>query len=644
MLKHADGKKKYERSDNVIPDFEYLFDEEAPRPERKGKKHGAVGLFYRRLLKKNAGGFIASLFMFILKNLPVWIMPIITADIIDQATMPMSDAVIRRIVIDSVILAVVLLQNIPTHVIYSHITDKMLRKTGAGIRGTVIRKLQHLSITYHKEIETGRIQSKFLKDVESVDALNLNMMKILLPNIIVALVAIGISLYNSLTVTLFFLLVIPVNVLLTQVFRRKMRRKNHQYRVENEAVSAKFSSMLGMLAVTKAHGLEDEEIEQCERTIRRLTAKGLEVDKTNSYFGSATWVVANILSGACLIACAFLALKGIISPGDIVLYQSMFTTINSSVQTVVNVLPTFTTGFEAVNSLSEIMLSKDVESSIGKKKLPAVEGNVCFDHVSYKYPDGASWVVEDFSLDVHKGECIAVVGASGSGKSTLMNLIIGFLQPTKGHLYIDGTDITDLSLSDYRHSISVVPQNSLLFSGTILENITYGMETFDRKDVERVAELANLNEFLKDMPNGLDSFIGEQGGKLSGGQKQRITIARALIRDPKILILDEATSALDNISEYHVQKAIASLIKDRTTFIVAHRLSTIRDADRIVVMEAGKCVEIGSYQELMAKKGKFFELKNLNDMSYKQAESALNDEGAETQENPETSAGESSVG
>ena len=212
------------------------------------------------------------------------------------------------------------------------------------------------------------------------------------------------------------------------------------------------------------------------------------------------------------------ALKGLISPGDIVLYQSMFTSINGAVQTIVNVLPTFSTGFEAISSLSEIMLSKDVEDSVGKKKLTSVEGNVRFDHVCYAYPNGTSNVVDDVTLDVKKGECIAVVGASGSGKSTLMNLIIGFLRPTKGTLTIDGDDITQLSLPDYRHFISVVPQNSILFSGTIRENIVYGMDKVDEATVERAAEMANLNEFVKDLPQGLDTFVGEQGGKLSGGK------------------------------------------------------------------------------------------------------------------------------
>ena len=204
-----------------------------------------------------------------------------------------------------------------------------------------------------------------------------------------------------------------------------------------------------------------------------------------------------------------------------------------------------------------------------------------------------------------------------------MNLIIGFLIPEKGDLFIDGKSIKDFNLSEYRHHISVVPQNSILFAGTIKDNITYGLTHYKEEDLNRVVEMANLNEFINDLPNGLDTDIGEHGDKLSGGQRQRITIARALIRNPKILILDEATSALDNISEYHVQKAISSSIRGRTTFIVAHRLSTIRDADRIVVMDQGVAVESGTFEELMEKKGKFYELKCLNDLNLKQAQDGL---------------------
>jgi len=318
-----------------------------------------------------------------------------------------------------------------------------------------------------------------------------------------------------------------------------------------------------------------------------------------------------------------MALMGKISIGDVVLYQSLFATINGYVTSFVNYMPSFTSGMESVRSISEIMISDDIEDNTGKASIHSIEGNVEFKDVSYRYPDGDVDVVQHLNLKVAPGECIAVVGPSGSGKSTIMNMIIGFLRPTSGELLIDGNSIQDISLRDYRQNISVVPQNSILFSGSIRQNITYGLSKYSEEELQKVLEMAYINEFLGELPQGLDTNIGEHGGKLSGGQKQRITIARALIRNPRILILDEATSALDNISEYHVQKAISSLIKDRTTFIVAHRLSTIRNADRILVMENGVNVEVGTYEELIAKQGKFYQLKNMSDITYREMETGL---------------------
>ena len=611
--------KKHQAVDDVS-EYEHLFQE----TEVKGVKKNH---FLGRVLKKNFWKLFWCNIVYIIKASPLWVISIVTANVINVVTAYLqgktaSDVTVRTIVINAIVLAVLVLQNIPTHTLQARMASKICRDNSANTRSAVVRKLQRLSITYHKEMETGRVQSKFLRDVENMDGLVSSVINTLMPAIISVIISVSISIFKSGTVTLFFLVVIPINVLLGRLFRKKVRQNSHLLRKDSEVVANRLSTMIEMLTVTKAHGLEEKEYQAFKEDINRLKKSGESLDLTNAYFGSSAWVVSSLLSGVCLIFCAFLAYRGQIGVGDIVLYQSLFSSINGNVSTLINMLPQMASGMESVKSISELMNAGDVEET-HSGEITAMRGEVKFDHVSYSYPQTDQHVIHDFSLDVSPGECIAVVGSSGSGKSTLMNMIIGFLKPASGTLSIDGTSITELDLAKYRHNISVVPQNSILFSGTIRENITYGLDKYTEEDLARVLEIANINEFLDDLPNGIDTQIGEHGGRLSGGQKQRITIARALIRDPKILILDEATSALDNISEFHVQKAISGLIKGRTTFIVAHRLSTIRDADRIVVLENGVAVEIGTYEELMEKKGKFYELKNLSDISYKQAEEAL---------------------
>lgn len=608
---------------NRIPDYEYLFKEEVDK-RGKSKSH-----FLRKIIKMNIWSLILSSIVYLLEASPVWAMPIISSNVINIATNAIAEGtgvsaeVWRQVAINALVLAVLILQNVPSTMLVWKINSLMLRRTSAGIKGSVVRKLQSLSITYHKDIETGKLQSKFLKDTVEVDNFFRLIVFSFIQGLINAVVSIGIAIYRNWLISLFFLLVIPVNVGLTFLFRRKVSIVNHDFRKENENVSVKLTNMLTMMPVTKAHGLERTEISSVEKSIAQLTGSGIIMDKAYGKFGACSWVTNTLLSAVCLIFCVVLALIGKIQVGDVVLYQSLFSTISSSVSGLIGLFPQLSTGMEALSSVSEIMNAKDVEMNSGKKGIPDINGCVCFDNVSYKYPDADELVVKNFNLDVKSGECIAVVGASGSGKSTIMNLIIGFLVPTEGQVLIDGKSLTELNLSEYRHHLSVVPQNSILFSGTIRENITYGLGNYTEEQLNEVIEKANLKEFVDKLPKGLDTRIGENGDKLSGGQKQRITIARALIRNPRILILDEATSALDNISEYHVQKAISSSIKGRTTFIVAHRLSTIRDADRIVVMERGVAVEIGTYEELMAKRGKFYELKCLNEINLKQAEEGL---------------------
>lgn len=599
--------KNNSQANSPLPDYEPLFNENADEVRKKPVKIliGILGANWIRI--------IISCILYIIKTLGAWLLPIITANIINAVTNPTED-VYKIIAVNAVLLFIIFIQNIPTHMLYSKYTDTMLRNISAGLRNTVVRKLQQLSITYYKEIESGRVQSKFLRDIEAIEFFNNHFVKTVLVAIISIIVSVSISLSKSGTVTVFYALIVPVNVLLIRFFRQKMSSNNFMFRQENETMSANLTTMIEMIPVTKAHGLENEEISRLEANIKKLKEKGFIVDRTNAYFGSIVWVVGQIMSGVCLIFSGFLALKGMISVGDIVVFQSYFNSISGNVQSIVNIYPELSKGLESVRSVSEIVLSDNIEDNRDKIPLRYVHGSLSFENVSYRYPNTDKDTIKDFTLEVNPGECIAFVGASGSGKSTIMNMIIGFLKPTSGVFMVDGKPIEEINLSTYRHHISVVPQNSILFKGSIRDNITYGLVGITEEQVQEVIDKANIREFLPLLPNGIDTIVGEHGDKLSGGQKQRISIARALIRDPSILILDEATSALDNISEHHVQKAISSLLKDRTTFIVAHRLSTIRDADRIVVMDEGKIVEIGTYDELMKKRGHFYELKQLSDI------------------------------
>lgn len=609
---------KRKRNENAIPDYAFLFENTSDKKIDGNKK------IFRKLVKFNRGRILASTLIYFLQASPTWILPIITANVINIAvralgsTNGITDSVWLELGINAAILAFFIILNIPTTVWRWRISSKMLRDTSAGIKSSVVRKLQSLSITYHKDVESGKIQTKFLKDTDTLDAFFSCIIFSVIPAIVGVVVSTAISVYKNGIVALFFLVIIPVNVGVSFAFRKTIRTRYKDYRLKTESMSVKLTNMLGMFAVTKAHGLETTEVSSVERSIKDLHDSGINVDKTVAKFGASAWVVNTILSASCLIFCVSLALLKVIEVGDIVLYQSMFSAISGYVTGLINTLPQISSGVEALNSVAEIMNAKDVEINIGKRHLPSIEGDVEFADVCYKYPNSDQYVVKNLSFKVKAGECIAVVGASGSGKSTIMNLIIGLLTPTSGDVLIDGKSIKDFNLSEYRHNISVVPQNSILFSGTIKENITYGMERYTENEFNKAVETANLNELLKELPLGADTVIGEHGDKLSGGQKQRITIARAMIRNPRILILDEATSALDNISEFYVQKAISASVKGRTTFIVAHRLSTIRDADRIIVMDNGKCVETGTFDELIAKKGKFYQLKSLNDVNQRE--------------------------
>ena len=575
---------------------------------RKHKGHPLkilIGLY-----KGNYNKFFLAVLFFFIKHAPVWVLPIVTANIINDITSGSPDT-IQNIIIQAIIMVVLVVLNVPMNYLYTRYKSLATRYAETGLRKALVRKLQQLSISYHKETQSGRLQSKIMRDVEAVETLSTQMFLSILNIALNIGVALFVTVSKSLIVFLFFLLTTPLAAATMVFFRNIMKKRNTEFRKEMEETSARVMEMVELIPVTRAHALEEEEVTKMSGQLFSVAEKGYKLDVIQALFGSVGWAIFQIFQVICLGFTGFLALKGTVGPGDITLYQSYFATIVSQVSSLMSLIPVIAKGVESVNSIGEVLLEEDIECNDGKEKLDKVDGEFDFANVKFTYNNTDKPVLHELNLHVDKGQTIALVGESGAGKSTILNLVIGFNFVTEGLVTIDGHDMRDIDLRTYRKHLAVVPQTSILFSGTIRDNITYGIDNVDEDTLNRVVDAANLRDLVDSLPDGLDTVVGEHGGKLSGGQRQRVSIARALMRNPKVIVLDEATSALDSISEKLIQEALNNLTKDRTTFIVAHRLSTIKGADRIAVIADGHCVEYGTYEELMALKGEFYQMKSI---------------------------------
>lgn len=554
--------------------------------------------------------FLLSTFFFVIKHAPSLFAALLTANVINGA-MAGGEEGKRQIILNVTIWIGLLAVHLPANWLHNKYKNQVIRKTEAGLRGALVRKLQELSIPYHTQIQSGRLQSKIIRDVEAVETLSsqlfVNLMNIMM-NLVITL---GITAVKNRSVLLFFLLVAPVTAVTVVAFRKRIHSENRAFRREMEETSARVMEMVELVPVTRAHALEKQEVDKIKEQLEETADKGYRLDMVQAHFGAVSWCVFQVFQALCLGFSGYMAWKGSIKIGDVTFYQASFTTVVNQFTGLINLLPILTKGLESVSSIGEVLISDDVEHNEGKRELNQLKGRFTFQNVAFSYKDSNEPVLTGIDLEVKEGETIALVGESGSGKTTILNLLIGFITPVGGRLSIDGMDISEINLRSYRRFISVVPQTPILFTGTVRENITYGLTNVSDEEVNHAVEAANLKSVIAKLPNGLNTMIGEHGANLSGGQRQRISIARAIIRNPRVIILDEATSALDTISEKEIQDALNELIKGRTTFIVAHRLSTVRGADRIVVLDQGKIREEGSYQTLMELKGEFYEMERL---------------------------------
>ncbi|MBD9077546.1 MAG: ABC transporter ATP-binding protein [Clostridium sp.] len=578
------------------------------------QKHGKHSVrvlleFYRGQYHK----FLLSTLFFLLKHSPALLSPLLIANVVN-GVIEGGEAGSRAIFINVGIWLGLLSIHLPANWIHNQLKSRVIRNTEAGLRAALVRKLQELSIPYHTGSQSGRLQSKIMRDVEAVETLSSQLFVNLLNIVMNLVITLSITAVKNRLILVFFILVAPVAAGAVVAFRAKIHRENRSFRQGMEETSARVMEMVEMVPVARAHALEDKEAARISALLEETANRGYRLDMVQAHFGAVSWVVFQVFQVVCLAVSGFMAMSGLIKVGDVTFYQSSFTTVVNQFSALINLLPILTKGLESVSSIGEVLSSDEIEENEGKEELLSLRGEYAFKQVSFSYPGSSKEVLHGLDFTVKQGETIALVGESGSGKTTILNMLIGFILPSGGQLMLDGKDMKGLNLRTYRRFLSVVPQTPVLFTGTVRENITYGLEHVSEEQIAQAVEAANLSEVVKRLPQGLDTMIEEHGANLSGGQRQRISIARALIRNPQVIILDEATSALDSISESEIQEALERLTKGRTTFIVAHRLSTVRGADRILVIGQGRIREQGSYQELMAKKGEFYQMEQLQRM------------------------------
>jgi len=550
------------------------------------------------LCREDRGRLGLGALVFLIKASPTWLLPLVTANVIDVVV---SHQPVRRLWFNCILLLCLLLFNYPGHLFYVRCYSRSIRRVSNSLRFALCRRLQELSIGYHTRVSSGVLQTKVIRDVETIEQMlqqSTDGALSAFSSLAGGLIIISIRTPSFLPV---FILVVPAAALLVMKLRAPLRAQNESFRQEVEQLSSRVIEMTALIPITRGHGLERSAIERVGGTLNRVQNAGLTLDRTNGRFGAIIWIVLNTLGVGCLAGAALVAYYGTfgVTAGDVVMLSAFFSSLTGSLIALLNLAPSISKGLESVRSVGEVLQAPDLESNEGKAEVTETTGAFEFRDVSLTYPDSVRPSVDRFNLTVPAGQTVALVGASGAGKSTVLNLVIGFLRPTGGRIELDGVDMESLDLRTFRRFVSVVPQETILFEGTIRQNVSYGLDDVSDESIIAALRDANALEFVEQLPAGLDTIVGERGARLSGGQKQRLAIARAVIRDPRVLILDEATSALDTRSEALIQDALQRLMRGRTTFVVAHRLSTIRDADRIVVMDGGHVAQIGTHESLL---------------------------------------------
>ena len=490
---------------------------------------------------------------------------------------------------------------------YGHVMGVRMQ---AQMRSDMFRHLEKLPYSFYDNHETGKIMSRMTSDLMDVSELAHHGPE----NLLISSISVIISFVYLSTINIWLTLIIfacvPFLILIASVLRKRMRDAFMESRVSTAQINASLESSISGIRVTKAFTNSDKEEEKFEEGNGMFVNARRKAYKAMGQFHSMTSFITDIFNVIILIAGGLFLYNGAIDFGD---YSAFIVSVNlfiGPVMTLVNFMEQYQTGVTGFERFVEIMDEKPEEDAPGAVDIGVVEGDIELRNVTYRYDD-SNPVLNDLSLRVRKGQTYALVGPSGGGKTTICHLIPHFYDCKDGEIFIDGKELRTVTRASVRRNIGIVQQDIYLFNASIRDNILYGRLDATEEEVVEAAKRANIHDYIMTLENGYETVIGERGVRLSGGQKQRLSIARVFLKNPPILILDEATSALDNTTEILIQQALDELCKGRTTIVVAHRLSTIKNADEIAVISDGRIVEKGNHEQLMANGGTYAELYSL---------------------------------
>ncbi len=560
--------------------------------------------------------FILDMLASVLISLIGMVYPIVTRNMLNDyiPNKIYSSIVIAGIVVLGLYIARMLLRFFVQY--YGHMIGTYMQ---AQMRRDMFDHLEKLPFSFYDDHETGKIMSRMTNDLFEVAELAHHGPE----NLLTCTIMIVLSFTYLCTINPFLTLIIfscvPILVVTSIYYRKKMREAQKERRVSNAVINGALESSISGIRVTKAYTNADKEMEKFEEGNLQFVEACRKMYNAMGKFFSSTSFVTDVFNVIILIAGGLFLYAGKINFGD---YSTFIVSINlfiSPVNTLIGFVEQYQNGVSGFERFIEIMDTPVEAESENATRLGEVKGLIEFSNVvfSYKNEDKAEEVLKNVSFTVAPGKKLALVGSSGGGKTTICHLLPRFyrLEEDGGNIFIDGKNINDVTMDSLRKNIGIVQQDVFLFSGSIADNIRYGKPDATMEEIMEAGKKANLHEYVMGLPNGYDTQIGERGVKLSGGQKQRVSIARVFLKNPAILILDEATSALDNVTELQIQKALDELCKNRTTLVVAHRLSTVKNADEIAVVVDGEIIERGNHEELMTIEGGMY--KNLYSLQFR---------------------------